>query len=70
MREKAKEENNRISLPYKIPLGFIDHRLIVHHVCVVAKGVVREQFLILNYLLCEAMKQYVIQLKQKICKMR
>lgn len=36
------------SIPYEISLCLIDHRLIVHHVCVVAKGIVREQFLIFD----------------------
>lgn len=39
--------------PYKLPLCFIDHRFAVHHVCVVAEGILREQFLILK-LLCKA----------------
>lgn len=47
----SSKETKIFSLPYKFPLCFIDHRLIVNHVCVVAQGVIREQFLIFK-LIC------------------
>lgn len=42
-----------MSLPSKLPLGLINHRLVVNHVCVVAEGIFREQLLILK-LICKA----------------
>lgn len=48
------------SVPYKLPLCFIDHRLIVNHVCVVAKGIIREQIFIFK-LICNNIESCVIQ---------
>lgn len=47
-------------VPYKLPLCFVDHRLIVNHVCVVAKGIIREQILIFE-LICNNIECCVIQ---------
>lgn len=36
------------NIPHEISFSFIDHWLIVHHVCVVAQSIIREHLLIFN----------------------
>lgn len=47
-------------IPYELSAGFIDHWLIVHHICVVAKGVVRKGFVfLLNHLHWGSKRGYI-----------